>query len=148
MIDAWCLQWRDRQNCPKPSIFTAEGQRRQPGCKVCAKHNAQSCQPHHGHAAAPPASAWAEAGPFGQAGGREQAKHSLYAIDNPEVCCQDKRKFNPIPFTWKMNFHSCPGWQRSCCRCYPFHHNTVSATTSHSESLYFTATAAFSHQTF
>lgn len=89
------------KNAPKLSIFTAEGQAYQPGCKVYTKHNAQSCQPSDGHAE-PHQPALGQRlehlhGPVGVS--REQTKRVLCIIANPEVCWQDKWKRSTTPFT-------------------------------------------------
>lgn len=100
-MDAQSPKWLDIQKRPKLSIFTAEGQACQPGCKAYAKHNAQSCRPSDGHAEPhQPALGQRLEYLHGLVGAsREQTKRVLCAIVNPEVCWRDKWKCNTIPFT-------------------------------------------------
>ena len=97
-MDAQSPKWLDIQKCPKLSIFTAEGQAYQPGCKVCAKHSAQSCRPGDGHAE-PHRPALGQRLEHCACVSREQTKRVLCTIANPEVCWQGKWKRSTTPFT-------------------------------------------------
>lgn len=91
-MDAQSPKWLDIEKCPKLRFFTVEGWTHQPGWKVYATQNVQSCQPRDGHAESHQAA-------FGQRPeywhrlvgvSGEQTNRVLRTTAKPEVCWQDK----------------------------------------------------------